>query len=488
MKTAFFECTRNHRHGTTFSSVAEPPIRVSCGTLATSVQHDVAELVQDVGHHSRRSRCPWLRVVALIAVVAVVDGRPAAWAQEYEVSDAAVIDSAGAIVSDTDMGQSDSVAAEEQSRWDTPEQWDETSPREEAVQWEEDAPLDAGLPVQGAMTIEGDVPLEGELPTGCDPVACAVPDVGPMCCSVSRWSHRNRLFGEFLFLRPRDADVTYAMPVDGPVTPPGNPANPGNQVGRAGIVDPDFQPAIRVGFERAWDECSGIVATFTYFESNTANAVAATPGDFIQSQVTHPGALNAEDNWLEGSATLDVDYKLIDVDYRWLVSSGDQHAVNLLVGARYAQLTQDFHAQFAVNGTRDVDTRLQFEGGGLRIGLDAERYAACTGWMVYGRGNASFVAGDFRGDYFQGSSFAATEIDTAWKAGRIVTMLDLELGVGWTGPCDRVRLRAGYLISGWLNTVRTDEWIDAVNANQMSNLGGSGMTFDGLTARAEFRF
>ena len=60
----------------------------------------------------------------------------------------------------------------------------------------------------------------------------------------------------------------------------------------------------------------------------------------------------------------------------------------------------------------------------------------------------------------------------AWKAGRIVTMLDLELGVGWTGPCDRFRLRAGYLISGWLNTVRTDEWIDAVNANQFSNVGG----------------
>ena len=30
------------------------------------------------------------------------------------------------------------------------------------------------------------------------------------------------------------------------------------------------------------------------------------PGDFIQSQVTHPGVLNAEDNWLEAAATLDV--------------------------------------------------------------------------------------------------------------------------------------------------------------------------------------
>jgi hypothetical protein len=455
-------------------------------------------------HHGRRSPRPWLQAAALIAVVAVGGSRCMTWAQEHNDSAVAALDWAGAIASDTDMDQSDGVVVEEQSPWDETEQWDEASQwdeteqrdevpqREEAVQWEEDAPMVANEPMEGGMTVEGDVPWEGELAgelaAGCAPTECDVPDMGAACCDIPRWTHRNRLFGEFLYLRPRDADVAYAMPVDGPVTPPGNPANPGNQIGRAGVVDPDFQPAIRVGFERAWGACSGVVATFTRFESTTSNVVAATPGNFIQSQVTHPGVLNAEDNWLEGAATLDVDYKLIDVDYRWLISYGNQHAVNLLAGARYAQLTQDFHAGFAFNGTRDVDTRLQFEGGGLRLGIDAERYAACSGWMVYGRGNASFVAGDFRGDYFQGSSFAATEIDTAWKAGRIVTMLDLELGVGWTGPCDRVRLRAGYLISGWLNAVRTDEWIDAVNANQFSNLGGSAMTFDGITARAEYRF
>ena len=69
-----------------------------------------------------------------------------------------------------------------------------------------------------------------------------------------------------------------------------------------------------------------------------------------------------------------------------------------------------------------------------------------------------------------------------------MTMLDLELGVGWTSCGGRLHLAAGYLFSAWLNTLQTDEWIDAVNANRFTDVGDDTMTFDGLTARAEYRF
>ena len=70
----------------------------------------------------------------------------------------------------------------------------------------------------------------------------------------------------------------------------------------------------------------------------------------------------------------------------------------------------------------------------------------------------------------------------------MVPVLDLELGVGWSGPCDRLRIRCGYLLSAWFNTLQTDEWIDAVNANRFSDSASSTMVFDGLTAQAEYRF
>jgi hypothetical protein len=423
----------------------------------------------------------WLCNALLVGVV-VIGGRHAAgWAQEIAVADDPALSTAGAIVSDVDSATAYADGA-----------WRPVGHDEQTVEWQGEAGQAAGVPVMPDVVDPSsdatERPLEGQLGLVCETETCDVPTMDVACCEQPRWSHCCRVFGEFLYVRPRDADVIYAMPVDGPVTPPGNPGNPGNQVGPAGVVDPDYQPAYRVGFESAWSDCVGVVATFTQFESATSNAVAAAPGNYIQSQVTHPGVLNAEDNWLEGAATLDVDYRLIDVDYRWLVARGECHAVNLLAGARYGRMREDFYSHFAINGTRDVETHLQFEGGGLRLGIDAERYAPCRGWMVYGRGHASFVVGDYRGSYFQGSSFAATEIDTAWKSGRIVSMLDLELGVGWRGPCDRLRLKAGYLVSGWLNAVGTDEWIDAVNANNLAGLGGSDLTFDGFTASAEFRF
>ena len=120
--------------------------------------------------------------------------------------------------------------------------------------------------------------------------------------------------------------------------------------------------------------------------------------------------------------------------------------------------------------------------------FDATRYAPCSGFLVYGKGSASFLAGEINADYRQSSAFASPEIMTSWEAGRVVTVLEMELGVGWRSRCDRVRISAGYLFMAWLNTLATDEWIAAVNANSFAGLGGDEVTFDGLVAHAEWRF
>lgn len=354
-------------------------------------------------------------------------------------------------------------------------------PATRPIAWQD--AIDAERSVAGVPILE-----EEEVGGTCQ--QCGTPACGGSCgegaaAPCGRWAHCTGVFGEYLYLRARDAEVTYASPVDGAVVPiPG----PGNQVGPVGIVDPDFASGARIGFTWAWDPMTSVRGTYTHFESDTSNAISAQPGDFVLAAVTHPGVDNAANNWLDGAATLDVDFQLADVEYRWLVSYSDRHAVNLLAGVRYGELVQDFRADFSVNGSRSVDTRVRFEGGGLRVGFDAERYAACTGWLVYGRGAASFVGGQFRGSFLQRSSFADPEINTAWKAGRVVTMLDLELGLGWQSRSGCLRLTAGYLFSAWLNTVQTDTFIGAVQANRFADLGGETTTFDGLTARVEYRF
>ena len=131
-------------------------------------------------------------------------------------------------------------------------------------------------------------------------------------------------------------------------------------------------------------------------------------------------------------------------------------------------------------------TEIDFYGAGLRLGLEGERYTASRRWLVYGKSYANFVAGEFTADYTMQRN-AATLVDNTWKASRIVPMLDLELGAGWQSRCGTWRVTGGYMLSAWYNTVKTNEWLGAMDSGDFSGLSGS-TTFDGLVFRVEGRF
>lgn len=309
-------------------------------------------------------------------------------------------------------------------------------------------------------------------------------------CCPPFWAHRTGVFGEYLLLRARDAEVAYAVPINGPI----DPAQPSPiQVGPVAIVDPDYSSGFRVGGSWTLDQCTSLVGTYTFFESHTTSAVNVDPPLVLRPLVTHPGTLNAGSDYLPGSADLNVDFQFADVDYRAIWWLGECSAVNWSVGARYAQLTQDFDVQFGDTGTRDsVATAVDFDGGGIRVGVDGERHHGAHGFLLYGKGLLSLVAGEFSAFYLQGTDQDHEIVNTAWKAGRLVPILDLELGAGWQSPCGHFRVTAGYLVSMWFNTLTTDSWIRSVQQNnfvgQADAISYDTLTFDGFTARAEYRF
>jgi hypothetical protein len=106
---------------------------------------------------------------------------------------------------------------------------------------------------------------------------------------------------------------------------------------------------------------------------------------------------------------------------------------------------------------------------------------------VYGKAYASLIPGEFRASFQQSQSFDSRVVDTAWRAGRIVTIWDLELGMGWTSKCQNYRASLGYVFSAWTNMVQTDEWIEGVHTNNFIDMDATS-TFDGLVGRFEARF
>lgn len=302
------------------------------------------------------------------------------------------------------------------------------------------------------------------------------------------WSHRSGIFGEIMLLRARGVEVAYAVPINGAIVPP--PAVP-VQVGPTAVADPDYSAGFRIGGMYALDECSSVALTYTRFQSSSTDVVSATAPLVLRSLVFHPGTANAGSDFLDAFANSDVKFDLVDADYRAIWAADDLWAVNYLVGARYAGLKQDFRGVYAGTGTTDtLVSNMNFDGGGMRIGIDGTRFARNSGFLVYGKTSASFVAGEFRGRYTQSSDVDPIIVDTTWKAGRLISILDLELGVGWQSACGRWRLNGGYMVAGWFNSIPQNQWIGAVQTNNFASLSNTmgPITFDGFTTRLEYRW
>ena len=299
-------------------------------------------------------------------------------------------------------------------------------------------------------------------------------------CCPEFWEHRTGLFGDFLYLTLRETDFAYATHVDG-LLATSVPLAPSN------IVDPDYQPGFRIGGSLALDSCSSIAATYWYSRSTTTDSLTLPGGTgFIRSEVTHPNTANVAADSLAARASYDTDFQMVDLTYKSLLSGGCCHAVNYSVGIRYAHLDQQFHGEYSILGATSVDSDINFDGIGLRLGIEGERLLQ-RGFFVYGQAFADLLAGEFKADYIQRNAFVGVQARTGVEDDRIVPQLELELGVGWQSCGGRFRVRGGYYLGSWFNSMTAPTWIGAVRANSLSEIEER-LTIDGLTLRAEYLF
>jgi hypothetical protein len=329
---------------------------------------------------------------------------------------------------------------------------------------------------EGDLTPAG-VPVAGPAEYGVDGAFCLTP-----CCPV--W----QVSGDFLYLRPGSDAVAVAVPINGAIVPPAGVAPV--QVGDTSMVDIGFQPGIRVGLARWLDACSAVETAYTRFEGISRSAVEVTAPIVLRSLVAHPGTLGAPTDFLAANARYDIQFQLADVAYRGVLLRTDPWEFTYLLGARYAHLGQTYASTFSGSTfVETVDTRLSFDGGGIRFGLDGERRIGRSGFSVYGSGMASFLGGTFHGGFVEQQTPGAETplVLTGWKDDRVVSILDVELGVGWTSDAGRLRLKAGYMFSGWFNTPTTESFIHSIQSGQTGRLNDT-LTFDGLNARIEFVF
>ena len=332
-------------------------------------------------------------------------------------------------------------------------------------------------------------PDAGYSGTGCcDSMGCSSGCCGGRCC-LPWWAHKSSFSGEFLYLHATDADVAHAQQQNGIG---GAGTVPFGQIGK---TNPHHEPAVRLAFNKAFTDCTSLAMSYTFYESNSIATleppVIPGGGGAVGSLAHHPGAaITASAGPV--NAAYDIDYQLADIVFRSLWKGNDCFAVNWSVGGRYGHLEQQFQ-QLGVYaggaaGIIETSSNIDFDGGGLMFGLDGERRIGCGGWSIYSRGSVSALSGRFHSDYRLNNNTTDVLLAEAdWEDDRIVTLLDLEAGLSWTGMQRKWRASAGYLTSFWFNTVTTSEFINTVQANSYDGVDDT-LKFEGLTARIERRW
>jgi hypothetical protein len=305
----------------------------------------------------------------------------------------------------------------------------------------------------------------------------------PDCCG---WTHHWFAFGEFLYIRPGNAEVAYAVPVDSASAGTGVLV----PVGQVRVADPDYAPAFRVGFGAAISPRSILMATYMQFDKDTFDTVSLPgTGGVIRSLVSTPNPITAAGDGLDAAALHQTQIHVLDLDYKGLYHCSEEWQVAYVAGARYVNLEQHFAAGFApATGFEEVLAESEFDGGGLKMGLDIMRVHPMSQFFFYGKGAASLVAGTFRARYQNNTPAGILDPNASFDVGRLVPIFDMEAGLGWQSFTGNLRLSMGYLASVWYNTVRVNEFINSVQtvnfADPSDNFNGR-FTYDGLTAKIE---
>ncbi|HUY91365.1 MAG TPA: Lpg1974 family pore-forming outer membrane protein [Pirellulales bacterium] len=312
--------------------------------------------------------------------------------------------------------------------------------------------------------------------------AAAGCNTGCNTCCDPFWAHRSGAFFDFLYLRPRNADVAYALPRNG--------VDPATAVpyGAVATANPNFGAGFRLGSTYAIDRCSSLQLTYTYFQSNANGSAFTNPPLSMHSLVTDPHTYTAASDSLASLSRYHIGFQLVDLDYRRLIAAGNNWSVNYAVGTRYAHLSQLFRESQPIGpGQTNVGSNINFDGAGARAGLMGKRKAANSGLMMYGKGFVDILAGNFRSNYLQVNNFQQTQVWTSWKDFRPVPILEFELGAGWQSADGRFQFRGGYYFASWFNTVSTSNYVQAVQTNNYVNIGNA-ITFDGLVLRGQYNW
>jgi hypothetical protein len=321
------------------------------------------------------------------------------------------------------------------------------------------------------------------------------------CASCDLSGYRSPLAGgrgsffagaEFILARPHFSEATAYIRRTGPVVV----GNTQTAIDEWVYYNFDYEASTRAYFGYRLCDCCAEMR-FTYWnldnsdsksEFGTANStptffeVQPSPGDTLRSNVNVGG--NIYDFDFSRCIRLGDECQTCDSCPRW--------DLRWSAGVRVADMGYDQHVDTTDPTDGQVDVLMDFVGAGPRVGLEGRRYLGDFGqFSLYSTLDVSLLLGQYDHELTRTTTPGGVSPTTIEQfqhhTTRLIPVTEIELGASWS-PAPRWTLSAGWLFQAW--------WDLGMAAQQSSDLLGARyhlddsniMSWDGLTARAEFVF
>ena len=305
---------------------------------------------------------------------------------------------------------------------------------------------------------------------------CCLDDCGPC--------YRVGAFIEYLMLVPGDIGFVDAVRQNGV----GAGAAPNGPVN---ALNPNSDSGFRVGLNYYLGECTSMYAAYTWAQASVDNTAvpSAGGGSTLSSLVLFPSTAAASLGTAQIDSAYDIRLQLADFALRSRLAGSNVDYLNLILGGRYGHLDQDYTqvGTYAGVGEQRVDSRIDFDGAGLLLGLESRFAVGRRGFGIYGDIFSSALYGEFTSSYTQQNLTAqTTDAASSWEDQRVVPILQGSLGIDWVSKSGLAHVRIGHTAQYWFNTLITPDYIAAV---QNSNYVGveDTLSLHGLSAMVEFR-
>jgi len=288
------------------------------------------------------------------------------------------------------------------------------------------------------------------------------------------------MFGEYLYLRAVGVDM---------VTPPKRMGSRGT----AGWPGRRRQSPIRVRLPCRLQQGAQSVlehlASFTRFDS--------TPPMKSTLLMARRGFARAASRTLANGdfrqvfASYDIGFKLVDMDYNWLLYGSCAGAVNYTLGARYAHLRQSFE-QDIPDETTVTTSKIDFDGVGLRsVSTVTGRSAAVAGYLWQGLLQRAVRRVHQSIQKYGRRLLSLSRLDTTRSYPYWTTRLLVVDELQWSAA-DQQRLLHRLLVqydytADYIRAVQNTP--TTVNPNAISSFShlGDTIAFTGLTSKLEYR-